>query len=341
MNLTTDDQPKQQKLSGLGTRQRALSLPSSAKLPVEPLNRIGGAKRFPLAVGKTVECQQLFSSLFQAHHYFGNEFFPLHNKLPISFSPFLTGLCVDDPVVIALHFLQSMPGCVPLRSPHFPPAAALPLPPSLFLPPRRSQPFVPTDDHKPRPPKPSINQPLHKPAPAFTRLTLQELQVQHHLLPVRFNGQGHQHRSSDHLGGDPHPKRYSIQKTPPHRLFFQRPLAPIGKQALKTPHNPRDRTLRKRRATQKRRKGSPYSPPVRSAEVTAQKRTIDRPSTPLITLDESTLPFLLLLTLPQPCPGQLDLRRSQSRADPSLPLAVTIPPSLTVALVAPRCQNLS
>src|SRR5262249_46927317 len=86
MNLTTDDQPKQQKLSGLGTRQRALSLHSSAKLPVEPLNRIGGAKRFPLAVGKTVECQQLFSSLFQAHHYFGNEFFPLHNKLPISFS---------------------------------------------------------------------------------------------------------------------------------------------------------------------------------------------------------------------------------------------------------------
>src|SRR5262249_59510684 len=58
--------------------------------------------------GKTVECQQLFSSLFQAHHYFGNEFFPLHNKLPISFSPFLTGLCVDDPVVIALHFLQSI-----------------------------------------------------------------------------------------------------------------------------------------------------------------------------------------------------------------------------------------
>src|SRR5262249_41068875 len=77
----------------------------------------------------------------------------------------------------------------------------------------------------------------------------------------------------------------------------------------------------------------------RSAEVTAQKRTIDRPSTPLITLDESTLPFLLLLTPPQPCPRQLDHRRSQSRADPSLPLAVTIPPSLTVALVAPRCQN--
>src|SRR5262249_24117043 len=81
-------------------------------------------------------------------------------------------------------------------------------------------------------------------------------------------------------------------------------------------------------------------PPVRSAEVTPQNRTIDRPSTPLITLDESTLPFLLLLALSQPCPGQLDHRRSQSRAHPSLPRAVTIPPSLTVALIGPRCQNL-
>jgi hypothetical protein len=56
--------PNSKSSAGLGTRQRALRLHSSAKLSIEPLNGIGGAKRFPLAVRKTVERQQLFSRLF-------------------------------------------------------------------------------------------------------------------------------------------------------------------------------------------------------------------------------------------------------------------------------------
>src|SRR5262249_32110529 len=122
---------------------------------------------------------------------------------------------------------------------------------------------------------------------------------------------------------------------------LQRPLAPIGKHSLKTPHNPRDRALRKRCTTQKRRQGSPNPPPVRSTEITSQKSTVHRSSAPLITLDQNTLPLLLLSSFSQPCPRQLDHRCSQPRADRSLSTAVAIAAPIAMTLVGQRHQNLS
>src|SRR5262249_3014122 len=120
---------------------------------------------------------------------------------------------------------------------------------------------------------------------------------------------------------------YGIQIKQYHRLLFQRPLAPIGKQGLKTPHYPRDRTLGKWHATQKRRKRPSNPPPVRSAEVTPQQSTVHRSGAPLIALTQHTLPFLALLSSrAQPGSRQLDDRRPQPGADPSLPTAVSIPP---------------
>ena len=101
---------------------------------------------------------------------------------------------MDDPVVIAFHFLQSMAGRMPLQVSQLMHRAALHLDPGPVLLHRSSQPFVPVDDHQARPFQPTIDQPLDKPAPALTRLALQKLQVQHHLLPVRFDPQSHQHR---------------------------------------------------------------------------------------------------------------------------------------------------
>src|SRR5215831_10288442 len=83
--------------------------------PVKPFNGVGSAKGFPLAVGKTVECQQLLSRLFQAYYYLGSSFFPLHNKCSIRFVPLLQGLRIDNLVVIAFHFFQSMPRYMPLH----------------------------------------------------------------------------------------------------------------------------------------------------------------------------------------------------------------------------------
>src|SRR6266540_847097 len=216
--------------------------------------------------------------------------------------------------------------------------AALYLDPRPALLNRGSQPFVPIEDHQARPLQSTLDQPLDEPTPALSGLALQKLQVQHHLLPIRFDSQTYQHRRRHHLVGDPYPQRNTIQIKKYHRLCFQRPLAPIGKQGLKTPHNPRYRTLGKRCTTQKRRERSPNAPPVRSAEVTSQQSTVHRSSAPLITLNEPALPFLFLSTLAQPCPRQLNGRRSQSSADPSFSLAVAIPAPLALALIG-QCRQ--
>src|SRR5918996_256812 len=67
LDLTTDQQPKQQQLSGARIGQRALSFHAPSKLHVEPLNGIGATKRFPLSFRKTIKREQLFAGFFQAH----------------------------------------------------------------------------------------------------------------------------------------------------------------------------------------------------------------------------------------------------------------------------------
>src|ERR1044071_6069379 len=57
LDLTTDDQAEQQTLCCARIGQRTLGLHPAAKLPIEPLDGIGGTKRFPLAFRKTVEGQ--------------------------------------------------------------------------------------------------------------------------------------------------------------------------------------------------------------------------------------------------------------------------------------------
>src|SRR5215471_9360115 len=159
MDLTADDQPEQQELGCRRTRQRTLGLHSATKLPVKPFNGVGSAKGFPLAVGKTVECQQFLSRLFQAYHYLGSSFFPLHNKCSIRFVPLLQGLRVDNSVVIAFHFFQSMPRYMPLHIAQLMHRAALHLDTWPTLLHRRSQPLVPVDDHQRRPLQTSMHQP--------------------------------------------------------------------------------------------------------------------------------------------------------------------------------------
>src|SRR5262249_52711486 len=67
-----------------------------------------------------------------------------------------------------------------------------------------------------------------------------------------------------------------------------------------------------------------------------------RSGAPLIALNQHTLPFLVLLSSrAQPGSRQLDDRRPQPGADPSLPTAVSIPPTLAIALVWPGRQYLS
>src|SRR6266540_6882512 len=106
-------------------------------------------------IRKTVKRQQFFSSLFQTHDHFGSELFPLHHKVPVSLAPLLEGLRIDDPVIIAFHFLQSMPGCVPLQIAKLMHRAALHFDPRPVLLNRSSQPLVPIDDHQARPPQPA------------------------------------------------------------------------------------------------------------------------------------------------------------------------------------------
>ena len=52
VDLPTDDQPKEQQLSCLGARQRALRLHSAAELPVEPLNALVVRSDFHWLLGK-------------------------------------------------------------------------------------------------------------------------------------------------------------------------------------------------------------------------------------------------------------------------------------------------
>jgi hypothetical protein len=55
LDLTTDDQAEQQTLCCARVGQRTLGPDPEAKLPIEPLDGIGGAKRFPVALGKAVK----------------------------------------------------------------------------------------------------------------------------------------------------------------------------------------------------------------------------------------------------------------------------------------------
>src|SRR5262249_48734372 len=69
---------------------------------------------------------------------------------------------------------------------------------------------------------------------------------------------------------------------------------------------------------------------------------VPRSRAPLIALNQHTLPFLVLpSSRAQPGSRQLDDRRPQPGADPSLPTAVSIPPTLAIALVWPGRQYLS
>src|SRR3990172_2077056 len=54
-DLTTAQQPEQEQLRRLGIGERALRLNASPELAMEPLDRIGGPQRLPLARREAVE----------------------------------------------------------------------------------------------------------------------------------------------------------------------------------------------------------------------------------------------------------------------------------------------
>lgn len=83
MDLTTDQKPKQQTLGCLRVGKRALGLHASTKLPVKPLNDVGGAKRFPLTLGKTVKGEQLLPAFLQTCSNLRGQPLPLQDKFPI------------------------------------------------------------------------------------------------------------------------------------------------------------------------------------------------------------------------------------------------------------------
>lgn len=65
-DLVADQQLEQQQLRRLGVGERALRLDSSAKLLMEPFDRVGDPQRLPLAPGEPVEGEQLVPGFLQA-----------------------------------------------------------------------------------------------------------------------------------------------------------------------------------------------------------------------------------------------------------------------------------
>src|SRR3990172_2919515 len=66
LDMSIEQQPKEQQFRRLGIGKRALRLNPSAKLSIQAFNNVSGTKRLPLALRKTIEGQQLLPSFIQA-----------------------------------------------------------------------------------------------------------------------------------------------------------------------------------------------------------------------------------------------------------------------------------
>src|SRR3972149_12028824 len=65
-NLPTGQQAKQEQLRRLGVGERALRLDASPELAMEPLDRIGGPQRLPLAPREAKEGKKTLPGFLQA-----------------------------------------------------------------------------------------------------------------------------------------------------------------------------------------------------------------------------------------------------------------------------------
>src|SRR3990172_4892264 len=65
LDMSIEQQPKEQQFRRLGIGKRALRLNPSAKLSIQAFNNVSGTKRLPLTLRETIEGQQLFPSFIE------------------------------------------------------------------------------------------------------------------------------------------------------------------------------------------------------------------------------------------------------------------------------------
>src|SRR5579863_219940 len=340
-DLLGSQQAKKQQLGRLGIGQRSLGLHTPSEFAVKPLDRVGRAKGFPLAAGKSIKCQQFLSRFPEAVGYLGRLLLPLCDKCRIGLLCQRETLCLGDPMKILPHFLQRVLGDISLKIAKLVHHAALDQNLWPALPDGRTKSLVAIDHAKLWPLQAPLDEPAEKISPRASRLTAEQIQVQYPLLPVLQHAQGYKDGYRDHLLRDPHPQGNRVQVKDLDAFLFQATRSPQLKERFEPAHHTGDRALREGRTAQQRRVRPFDTPLVGSRQIRSHQSRIHRGRSTLITGQKTTAPFHLSRLAQKPTAGNLDRALAQARAQLSDPAPVPIPLPIGRALITAGSQYLA
>src|SRR3990172_1843633 len=338
LDMSIEQQPKEQQLCRLSIGKRALGFNPSAKLPIEPFNNISSPKRLPLALRKAIEGQQLFPCLIETLCRLRGKLRPFYNKFTIGLAGSLQRVRIDDPVIVCLNFLNGMFRNVFLNISKLMYSTALNCDAGPLGLHSGAKTFITICDAQTRPPQTTVNQSGNDATPGIGRFTDQQFHIQNLLMSIGTYPKGNQYWSRYYLFGNPYTQCDRIQVEKNNSLLTKAALSPFVKNTLEPSHNSGNSALRQRCATKQGGKRPFYTSLVGSGKIRPQQGTIYRCCPSLIPINQRALPFLLSILSNHTGTWHLNGGLPKAGCQASLFAAVSIPLAIAGTLIR-QCRK--